>query len=89
MNLNRMPLITKGQVYLNSDLNQYLVVTKVVGDSVWYQGTGFYGQSCAFQFVERFQPVDPVDLSKEESKSLVENTKLVPADLKVGFIVED
>lgn len=87
MDSKRSPLITEGQVYLNTDLNEYMVVTHVNRSQVSYMGRGFRGQADSFAFIEQFQPVNPTDLSSVEIDALFE---FVPNldELKIGYLEE-
>lgn len=80
-----LPIILEGQMYYDEEKNDYLVVTKKNGESITYQGQGFKGMLEDEIFVSKFQPVDPLDLTKTESayfKDLCNN------ELKTGFIQE-
>ncbi len=94
MQNHRAPIILEGQVYYDEGKNAYLVVTKKLGEMVSYTGQAFTG-SLGFrgkledeEFVLKFQPVDPSDLSAGEAAELLSfcppGTKL-----KIGYIKED
>jgi hypothetical protein len=94
MHNTRAPIILEGQVYYEEARNSYLVVTKRRGETICYAGPpskgvlGFRGMLEDEQFVERFQPVDPVDLSETEKAELL--ALCGPGtSLKIGFIKED
>ena len=84
----RAPMISIGQVFLNAELNEYLIVTRNQRGQISYEGYGFKGHSEDSSFVERFKPVDPTDIDAEELKSLV---ALCPIGTKAttGFISEE
>lgn len=94
MQNQRAPIILEGQVYFDDVSNTYLVVTKKVGEMVRYTGQsftgnlGYRGSMEDIDFIERFQPVDPADLSTEETSELM---CACPdgVTLKTGFIKED
>lgn len=65
--MKRTPIIVPGQVYLHGGYNEYLVVTKVNRTDVGFSGPGFSGMNDSELFLERFGPVDPVDLSADET----------------------
>ena len=79
------PIILVGQLYLHPEVNEYLTVTKNDGGEVSYGGLGFRGILEDEDFIERFQPVDPADVSAEEISDLI---SLCPKNTtaKVGFI---
>lgn len=84
----RAPLISAGQIYLNSALNEYMIVTKNVRGQVHYAGLGFVGQVEDESFLKIFEPVDPADVLDAELASLL---KFCAPGTKasVGFIRED
>jgi hypothetical protein len=90
MKASRQPIILSGQVYLDEKSNSYVVVTKKEGEMVTYQGQphssflGIRGKMEDIDFIERFQPVDPTDLTDEEYRELSSYTR--GAKLHVGFI---
>ncbi len=79
------PIIVQGQVYLNTNLNEYAVITKANQGEIKYAGPGFSGVLDAEVFLERHGPVDPADLDANERKSL---TALVPegVPLRTGWV---
>jgi len=83
----RAPLITVGQLYLNKQLNEYLIVTSNLRGQVRYAGPGFNGHSEDEAFIERFEPVDPADVEPTE---LLELLDFCPRGTRasVGFIRE-
>ena len=87
MNLTRPPLILAGQVYLNADLNEYLIVTNNNRGQVAYEGVGFKGQAEDVLFIERFQPVNPSDVDQVELDELSEfcDAGIQPS---TGYIIE-
>lgn len=78
-------IILAGQVYLDDDKNSYLIVTRKHGEVVSYSGTGFKGMLEDEVFIDRFQPVDPVDVSVEELDALLDFCA-PGTSVKVGFI---
>jgi hypothetical protein len=83
----RTPIIVAGQVYLHSELNEYLVVTKSTRGDIQFKGLGFGGMNDVDMFLERFGPVDPTDLTKEEMADL---NALVPGvSLSTGWVELD
>ena len=94
MQTTRAPIILPGQVYYSEESNAYLVVTKKVGEMVRYKYqrygafTGVTGNMEDIDFIERFQPVDPQDLTQDEEAELLELCGS-GATLKVGFVKEN
>lgn len=88
MNNQRAPMILTGQMYLNAQLNEYMIVTKTNRGQVSYAGAGFKGNSEDFSFIERFKPVDPLDVEPQEILSLLD---LCPHGTRAstGFISQD
>lgn len=84
----RAPIITPGQIYLNAELNEYLIVTASRRGQVHYQGPGFRGFSEDHSFIERFQPVDPADVSAEELSTLLKFCESGTKPL-IGFIASE
>lgn len=78
-------IILPGQIYLDGEKNSYLIVTRKRGEVVSYVGYGFSGMLEDEVFVDRFQPVDPVDVEKEELDTLLAFCA-VGTSAKVGFI---
>ena len=78
-------IIQPGQVYINNDINEYLVVTKSERGHISYVGKNFKGMQEAEDFIMRFKPVDPKLLSREEFSQLQNMSAHV---LKVGFIAK-
>ena len=68
--MSKMAIILPGQVYLSEDHNEYLVVLKSVKGDIVYKGIGFGGRHDWELFMERFKPVNPVDLTEDEAKTL-------------------
>jgi hypothetical protein len=87
MILSRLPLIRSGQVYLNEDLNEYLIVTSNQLGQVSYEGVGFKGQAEDLLFIERFKPVDPADVDSDELTELL-SFCAEGAQALTGFILE-
>ncbi len=94
MQNHRAPIILAGQVYYDDGKNAYLVVTKRQGEMISYTGQaftgcpGFRGKLEDEEFILKFQPVDPADLSKDEHKELL---SFCPpgTNLRIGFIKEE
>ena len=91
--MKRTPIIVVGQVYLHNDLNEYAVVVKSTRQQIQYRGKTdsgqiFGGLNEAEVFLERFGPVDPADLTKEEVATL---TSLLdkPMPLSIGWVCID
>lgn len=63
---NRSPLIQVGQLFLNENLNEYLIVTKNNRGQIFYEGPGFRGQAEDYAFIEKFPAVNPEDIDQEE-----------------------
>ncbi len=78
--MKRTPIIVVGQVYLHTEVNDYLVVTKSTRGEICFSGHGFSGRNEVERFLERFGPVDPSDLEEHEAQALLAhlapNTKL-------------
>lgn len=86
------PIIVPGQVYLSETLNEYAVIMKANQGEIKYKGPGFSGVLDVELFLERFGPVDPKDLDKNERailESLLPNTVLKTGWVQVGDIEED
>ncbi len=78
-------IILAGQVYFDDDKNDYLVVKRKIGEVVSYEGRGFRGMLEDEIFLQKFQPVDPEDLTDAEALYL-SNLCTAGIILKVGFI---
>jgi hypothetical protein len=78
-------IVLPGQLYLDEEKNRYLIVSARNGETITYRGHGFISMLEDSVFIDRFLPVDPVDVSAEELAVLVElaGNKVTPA---VGFI---
>jgi hypothetical protein len=86
MKSNKPVIILAGQVYFDDDKNDYLVVKRKQGEVVCYAGRGFRGMLEDEVFLQKFQPVDPEDLTVAEVEFLKD---LLPTDtipLSTGFI---
>lgn len=83
----RAPIIATGQIYLQAELNEYMIVTKNARGQITYAGNGFVGHAEDHSFIERFNPVDPADVSDAEIHVLL---KLCPQDTvaSTGYILE-
>lgn len=71
LTIKKAPLITDGQLYLNEQLNEYLIVTQNNRGQISYAGHGYTGQANDDNFIARFKPVDPVDVSTAELQELL------------------
>lgn len=71
MSQTHTPIILAGQLYLNDFLNEYLIVTNSYRGQIAYIGKGFKGNLEIETFLERFLPVNPVDVDSEELNFLV------------------
>jgi hypothetical protein len=81
----RTPIIVPGQVFLHTNLNQYLVVVEARQGEIRFKGVGFAGMNDVSVFLERFEPVDPVDLLPHEAQELL--TLVRPGvNLSVGWV---
>ena len=84
--MKRTPIITVGQVYLHIEHNEYAVVTKSNRGNIFYRGLGgFSGMNEAECFLDRFAPVDPIDLDDNEERQLIELLP-EPQALSVGWV---
>lgn len=83
----RAPIITVGQVYLQAELNEYMIITKNARGQVTYAGNGFVGHAEDQSFIERFNPVNPDDVDAVEVEVLL---SYCPANTRVstGYILE-
>lgn len=81
-------MISVGQLFLNAELNEYLIVTKNSRGQISYAGAGFRGHSEDHSFIERFDPVNPDDVSVDEIAGLL---SLCPIGTKAstGFISQE
>jgi hypothetical protein len=86
MNPSRSPLILAGQIYLNEDLNEYLIVTANNRGQISYEGVGFKGQAEDLTFIACFQPVDPEDVDAKELLELL-SFCLEETEARVGYII--
>ena len=88
LNQNRAPIITEGQLFLNEQLNEYLIVTASRRGQITYAGSKFKGHAEIESFLERFQPVDPVDVDAAELSGLVAlcNPGVIAS---TGFVLEE
>ena len=78
-------IILAGQMYYDEEKNDYLIVTKQMGDLTKYAGFGFRGQLETEVFLDRFQPVDPADVPADEVGELLSFCQ-PGTTAKVGFI---
>ncbi len=85
MSTKHIPIIAVGQVYLNEQLNEYLIVTKNNFGQIFYAGPNFKGQAEVESFVERFQPVNPEDVIEKELLTLLSFCP-VNTSASTGFI---
>lgn len=86
--MKRTPIIILGQVYLHSEYNEYIVVTKANRGNISYAGPDFKGMNEVELFLERFGPVNPVDLSVEEQSLLLDMTH-GSTKLSVGWVTPE
>lgn len=86
--MKRTPIITVGQVYLHPEHNEYLVVTKSNRGDIRFSGPGFLGACDVERFLERFGPVDPIDLTEDEHMSLL-GLLDVGGKLSTGWVEPD
>jgi hypothetical protein len=77
------PIVLPGQVFLHTALNEYVVVTDVKRGDISYKGLGLSGHNEIDLFLERFGPVNPVDLTEKEYTDLA---TLTPARLSIGWV---
>ncbi len=87
--MKRTPIIIPGQVYLNPMVNEYLVVTKATRGDIQFRGPGFNGMNEVERFLERFGPVDPIDLTEEESKMLLDLLSKPGIPLSMGWVCSE
>lgn len=87
--MKRTPIIVVGQVYLHSELNEYVVVTKATRGDIQFKGPGFGGMNEVELFLERFGPVDPSDLTPEETQTLLTILDKPGVPLSVGWVQMD
>ncbi len=80
-------IILEGQVYYDEEKNDYLVVTANNRGVISYSGHGFRGLLGDDAFIERFQPVDPADLTPAEEQQLLSFCR-PGTQLKIGFIMQ-
>lgn len=83
--MSRMPIIMVGQVYLHTTLNEYVVVTKSNRGDVYFAGKGISGKMYYEDFLEQFPPVDPMDLTPEETTELMQVLS-ADSNLLIGWI---
>ena len=69
--MSHLPLITIGQIYLHPTYNEYMVVTKYNRGDVNFSGPGFSGKCWVEAFLQKFQPVDPADITEAEKTVLL------------------
>lgn len=78
-------IILPGQVYLDEEKNSYLIVQRRNGETVAYCGAGFKGMLEDEIFLDRFLPVDPVDVAENEIAELLDMCP--PGTVaRIGFI---
>lgn len=81
------PIITTGQLYLNAEVNEYLIVVKNNGGDISYKGRGFKGCAEDQTFIERFDPVDPTDVDQIDLDFLLSFCP-VGTQAQTGFIFQ-
>lgn len=85
-------IVLPGQVYYDQDANAYLVITNKKGETVGYRAQpsrgliSRYGQMEDTDLLRKFQPVDPADLTAEETQELLSYCGEGVSELKIGFI---
>jgi hypothetical protein len=84
--MKRTPIISAGQVYLHTDMNEYLVVTKSTRGEIQFKGPGIGGQHEAELFLNRFGPVDPADLDADEQALLIALLDKPGVALSTGWV---
>jgi len=84
----RAPIIAIGQIYLQAELNEYMIITKNARGQVTYAGKGFVGHAEDQSFIERFNPVNPDDVDASEVESLL---SYCPTNTRVstGYILKN
>ncbi len=87
--MKRTPIIVVGQVYLHTELNEYVVVTKSTRGDIQFKGPGFGGMNEVDLFLERFGPVDPTDLSPAEAQTLLTILDKPGVPLSIGWVHVD
>jgi hypothetical protein len=85
MKSSKPVIILAGQVFFDDGKNEYLVVKHKHGEVVTYSGHGFRGMLEEEVFLEKFQPVDPEDLTVAEADYL-SSLCAEGTTLKIGFI---
>jgi hypothetical protein len=75
-------------VYLNEDLNEYLIVTRNVRGQISYEGFGFKGHAEDQSFIERFKPVNVLDIDEVEVQGLLSLCPDSVQEASTGFIQE-
>lgn len=86
VNMKRTPIIVPGQVYLNPEINDYLVVVKATRGDIQFRGPGFSGMNEAELFLARFQPVNVEDLTDKEKATLLTLLDKPGVPLSVGWV---
>jgi hypothetical protein len=76
-------MITTGQVYLNTEANEYVVITVAGDGQVRYDGIRIMGRLDMKMFIEIFPPVDVADLLEDEYVELQGFTR---AMLSTGYV---
>lgn len=69
--MSSLPIVSVGQVYLHQHYNEYLVVTLNKQGDISFAGPGFNGKCFVETFLEKFQPVDPEDITDLEKATLL------------------
>lgn len=87
--MKRTPIIVIGQVYLHTELNEYLVVTKSTRGEIFFSGNGFSGRNEVERFLERFGPVDPSDLEDQEAQALLALIQTPNPKLSTGWVTPE
>lgn len=86
--MSNIMIIVPGQVYLHTEVNEYIVVTKVNRDTVFFKGPGLSGHNYIEVFIKRFQPVNPEDLTNDEYVVLSQ-LLTTPTALSSGWVNDE
>lgn len=89
MNINDRLDIQPGQTYLHVESNEYVIVSKVRGGHLTFEGLGFRGMMDPYDFIEFFPPVDPTDIDADEIQQLLSKCPEDVLEATVGFIAPD
>lgn len=84
--MKRTPIIVAGQVYLHTELDEYVVVIKAKCGEIQYKAEKFCGQNDVELFLTRFEPVDPINLKQEEHELLLKLLDKPSVPLSIGWV---